>query len=252
MTLARLDRWCRFLTYALIIMGSLLTSTAHAEWVLSLYGGFAHTPDTDLEFAEPSGTDLTFKDISWEDESFSDPPYFGMRLTYWIDRSPNWGLAVDFTHAKMVANLDQSVRVTGTRNGMPVDTVEPLSNTFSDLELTHGHNLLTANLLYRWFLQPRGSPSLLGRLQPYLGAGAGVALPHVDVNTDNSITDNYQVGGFAAQGFVGLNIDIVKWLSLLVETKLSYADIDGDLTDGGSIAVKPWTHHVTFGLSFSF
>ncbi|MDH3601094.1 MAG: hypothetical protein OEU26_15855 [Candidatus Tectomicrobia bacterium] len=252
MMLVRMDRWHRFLTYALMLTGSLLISTAHAEWVLSLYGGFAHTPDTDFDFTEPGGTELTFEDVSWRDESFTDPPYFGVRLTYWIDRTPNWGLAVDFTHAKMVADLDQSVHVTGTRNGMPVDTVEPLRNTFSDFELSHGHNLLTANLLYRWFLQPRWSPSLLGRLQPYVGAGAGVALPHVDVNTANAITDSFQVGGFAMQGLVGLNIDVVKWLALFVETKLSYADIDGDLTDGGSISVQPWTYHVAFGFSLNY
>ena len=125
MMLVRMDRWCRCLIYALMPTESLLITTAHAEWVLTLYGGFANTPDTDLKFAEPGGTELTFKDASWEDNSFNDPPYFGVRLTYWIDRSSNWGLAVDFTHAKMIANLDESVRVTGARNGILVDTVSP-------------------------------------------------------------------------------------------------------------------------------
>lgn len=62
-----------------------------------------------------------------------------------------------------------------------------------------------------------------------------------DATSTSSITDRYQVGGFAAQSLIGLKIDMVRWLSLCIETKLSYADIDGDLTDRGSIAVRPWT-----------
>jgi lipid A oxidase len=217
---------------------------AHANLRLSAYGGVAETLDTDVEFEQDGGTALTLNDISWDNESFQSPIYYGLRLSYWFDRAPSWGLGLDFTHAKMIADTDQIVTVNGTRAGMSVAGRERLGETFSNLQLSHGHNLLTLNALYRLFP--------VDRFETYIGLGIGAAIPHVETEINGIGTSEYQLAGAAAQGLLGVNVGLVKHLSAFIEYKLSYADIDADLQGGSSLHVEPWTNHFILGLSLSF
>uniref|UniRef100_UPI000B8005E9 outer membrane protein n=1 Tax=Candidatus Entotheonella palauensis TaxID=93172 RepID=UPI000B8005E9 len=171
------------------------------------------------------------------------------RLTYWLSRQSPWGLAVDFTHAKMLAELDEDVSVSDRRGGELVSTREVLGDSFVKLEFSHGHNLLTANVLYRWLAHNR--PAWFGRLQPYAGLGAGVAIPHVEVITASSVTGDYQFAGPTLQGLAGLNIDLIKHLFVFAEFRLSYAHLDVDLQGGGSLEIDAWTYHFNIGLSLS-
>jgi lipid A oxidase len=228
------------------------TAVAHAEFVLSAYGGAIDTMDADVKLSRPGGTDLTFSDVSWNDKSFEGPMYYGLRLNYWFSDDSNWGVGIDFTHAKMYARLNDTVTVSGTRAGANVSGSEPLNNTFEELSFSHGYNLLIFNGTYRWF--PKGSRdnTFLGRLQPYAGLGLGVAVPHVEVDLNGSKTEEYQYAGPAFQGLAGINFDVYKNFSVFLEYKLTYSDMNADLTDGGSIEVKPWSNHIVFGLSYSF
>jgi len=223
--------------------------TARAELVVSLYGGKAVAHDADVKLDQPGGTHLTFNDVSWDDESFQSPLYYGARLGYWWESAPHWGVALDYTHAKMIAPLGQTVTVSGTRNGVPVQPREPLSATFDNLNISHGHNLLTLNLLYRWQHLGEG---IVDRLQPYLGIGAGVAIPHVEVATAGGNTEEYQVAGPAYQALCGVDFRVYGPVSLFLEYKVSYADLDMDLSGGGRLEVEPWTSHFIFGVSCHF
>ncbi len=98
---------------------------AFAETIISLLIGQAWTYDSDVRLQEPGGTDLVFTDVSWDTNPFEMPPYYAIRLTHWLDRSPDWGVAVDFTHAKMYSHLEQVVQVSGS---------ERLGGTFNKLE----------------------------------------------------------------------------------------------------------------------
>jgi len=238
--------------FASILWVPFLTSTTCAEVVVSVYGGVADTLDTDVKLSQPGGTDLTFSDVSWTDKSFEGPIYYGLRLNYWFKELSSWGVGVDFTHAKMYAELDDTVNVSGTRAGAPVAGAEPLGNTFQELTFSHGYNLLTLNGMYRW--SPKGvrDDTFLGRLQPYAGLGLGIAVPHVEIEINGDRTEEYQYTGPAFQGFGGINFDVYKKFSLFMEYKLTYSEMDTDLTGGGSLEVKPWTNHIIFGLSYSF
>ncbi len=232
---------------------TILTSTnVRAEFALGAYGGKAWTLDSEVRLDQPGGTNLTFNDVSWNDESFKSPIYYGARLTYWLESKANWGFEAEFIHAKMVAELKDTVAVKGTRNGMTVSGSERLSNTFDHLEFSHGLNLLMFNARYRWFPTGRREDNLLGRIQPYLGLGAGMAIPHVEVSTNAVNTGEYQIAGPAFQGLAGINLDITDYLSLFTEYKLSYADIEADLSDGGTLRVEPITNHLVLGASLNF
>ncbi len=238
----------RLMSTALLVVG-LYPLSVQAEWMLSVYGGIAHTLDSNVTLKMPEDTHLTYHNVSWDDDSFQEPQYFGLRLTYWFSRQSPWGVAVDFTHSKMIAELDEAVSVTGRRDGEVVNAREGLGDSFLKLEFSHGQNLLTANVLYRWLTQSRRS--WLHRFEPYVGLGAGAATPHVEVQAGPLPTGNYQLAGPAFQGLAGLNIDLIKHLSVFTELRLSYAHIEADLRGGGSLETDAWIYHFNIGLWLS-
>jgi lipid A oxidase len=66
---------------------------AAAEFQVGLYGASI----------APNGTNVTLNSVPWDGASFEDPPYWGARGIYWFDNHPNWGLMVDYNHAKVIA-----------------------------------------------------------------------------------------------------------------------------------------------------
>ena len=142
---------------------------------------------------------MTLKNVPWSDESFKSPIYYGARLAYWFDDTP-WGLALDFTHAKMIASADDVVEVIGSRAGVPVSGQERVGNTFTNLQISHGLNLLTLNGLYRLRLPIS--------IEPYAGLGVGVAIPHIETEIGGVTTQEYQLAGPAAQGLIGVHAPV--------------------------------------------
>lgn len=161
-------------------------------------------------------------------------------------------MAIDFTHAKMYAELDSTVGVSGTRSGIPVSGQERLRDTFEVLEFSDGHNLITFNGMYRWMELGASDQDFLSRLQPYIIAGLGIAMPHVEVTVNGDRTFEYQTTGMAAQAGLGLDVDITRWFSVFAEYRLSYSAIDADLDGGGTLKTEPWMHHVNVGVTFSW
>ena len=142
-------------------VGAALAGPALAETELSFYTGFQAAPHSRVEGNDPGGVgDFSFLS-TWEGRPFEMPPYYGFRATYWLQRNPNLGFGLDFSHNKVYAD-DETLATNG----------------FDRLEFTDGLNTITANVWYRWPGQ-----WMNGRLTPYVGAGAGLAIPHVDVET---------------------------------------------------------------------
>ncbi len=240
------------LSTGLACAGLLLAAAmSDAEVVLHGYLGKASTGDADVSVALPGDTELTFRDVAWSDESFTGPIYYGLGLVYWLERSPGWGLGLDFTHAKMVARLDETVAVEGIRSGEPVAAREALGETFEGLSFTHGHNLLTFLGTRRWLLG-EGPGTGGSRWRPYLGLGVGVAVPHVEATLGGRETYEYQLVGPAAQGLLGAEVSLGGRLSLFGEYKLGWADMEADLDGGGTLRLRPWTNHLAVGLSLGF
>lgn len=222
-----------------------LAPGARAELDLDIAFGTAHTASSQVELSRPGPTALNFDAVSWEDSSFEGPMYYQVRFTYWSNRREHWGISLDFTHAKAEGEVDRLVDVSGIRDGQPVSGQELVADTFDRLTFSHGHNMLTVNGNYRF-----GAPSR--RIRPYLGFGAGAALPRVEVRVEDSITDEYQAAGPTLLVLGGVDLEALRWLTFALEYKLSYSSLDADLVDGGSLQTDLWTHHVTVGASFRF
>jgi lipid A oxidase len=209
---------------------------ALAETQISIFGGANWNFDADTKIKSQNlavpGSET--RSLGWDGDSFEMPPYWGLRGTYWLNKGPGWGIALDYAHTKAVADLNFKT--------------DP---DFTHLEFTDGNNLLMVDLLYRF------SPVMNGTLVPYVGAGAGVTIPHVEVtfahdNVGDPRTFEYQCCGPAAQILAGLEYKLNDSWSLFTEARLSYSHIDADLADGGSLKTDLWSPQIAVGLSYRF
>ena len=218
----------------------LLSGTSVAENSIALFIGKAFSTPGDVRFKSNNGDNLLFQNVSWSDESFKPPLYYGIRLSHWSEKVSSYGISVDFTHAKIYANMAQRLRVTGQRAGQSVDTTEALGQTFKRLALSHGYNYLTLNGMVR----PKAVDQTI---QPYLGIGAGFAVPHVEIQTANEKVDNYQLTGSVLQGLIGMR---VKGTPVIAEYKYSYGLLHSQLPSGSDVRFNTSTHHFTGGFIY--
>ena len=99
-----------------------------------LYTRVGITGDSDVRIRQAGlDTDLLFEQVSWEHKSLSTQwtrdsiPDTGVRGGFFF-RDPRWlSLSVEVLHFKIFAEEEKSVRVRGTDEGRPVDTVAPMA-----------------------------------------------------------------------------------------------------------------------------
>jgi lipid A oxidase len=217
----RLGRNSVFGTAVLLLVSSNL---AKAETQFSVYGGLQGATGSNVTTTD--GADF---DPNWRGKSLISPPYYGGRVTWWLDdfAAPNVGLSLDYSHAKVYGDLSRT----------------PGWSTF---EFTDGLNILTLNGLYKF-----GDPT--SRWTPYVGLGAGVNIPHVEVTRPSGRTFGYQFGGASLQAQAGIAYKITEDLETFVEYKANYNFIKGVSIDSGdSLNTRILTNAVNLGVSFKF
>ena len=242
------------LILAVILTGGfLMPLSASAELSISGYGGKSFIDNSDLNLKQGQ-TNLNFKDVSWEDNSFKSPVFYGARVGYWLKDTPNIGFSVDFSHLKNYLIDCKSVAVSGVQNNVPLNGNQVINTTaLKEFNMSHGLNTLTFNGQYRWFPTGQRDGTLLGRLQPYTGLGAGFSIPHVEATVYNLKTYEYQFGaGPVVNVMFGLNYDIYSFISGFAEYKLTYASVEDNLKGGGVISTETVNHQLIFGLSSHF
>lgn len=215
-----------------LILALAAAAPAAAEVELSFYLGVQEASHSNVDgiIGDVDGGGGTAVDFTaeWEGRSFEGSPYYGLRGTYWINDAS--GVSLNFTHSKVYAT----------------DTTMA-ANGFDKLELTDGINVLTLNYMHRFRNISMG-------LTPYVGAGAGVAIPHVDVtdSADGMKTYEYQLTGGAVSWLAGASYPINDRVSVFGEYMGSYSMHDMDLVGGGNLKTNIVTHNFNAGLSLSF
>ncbi len=203
--------------------GPARTTPIDPTWAFGGYGGIAHTYPATVRVAREN-SEMTASGFDWIGKPFVAPIYYGARIQRWGMLGRTGGM-IDFIHAKAIAKPGSMATFTGEHNGKALPEKAPVNEVFRKLEFSHGHNILTLNGLLRF-------GSLFGIVRPYVGAGGGITLPHVEVHfkEDNWRTYEYKFAGFAGQGLAGLEFDLGR-TSLFVEYKFTYAPYDVPLTE---------------------
>lgn len=221
----------RILTKLLTSVSLIAAGTAtHAERQISFYLGSQSVIPSDLTGTYPagsSGSGAFSRHVTWEGRSTANPPYYGLRYMWW-PQAGDWGYGVELTHAKAYASEDDLTQL-----------------GFSALEFTDGMNLLTLNVHHRW-------TDVWGAWTPYVGAGAGVSIPHVDIQTGSSITFEYQHTGPAARVVAGVEREVTGPLSFFGEIQWQWAQNHVYLSGDGSLDTLYESFAVNLGFSFSF
>ena len=212
---------------AALAAGGLATARpALAEIQLSFYLGTQEAAHSRVSGDDPGGVGAFSFLATWEGRSFEMPPYYGVRAIWW--RNENLGFGFEINHAKVYAS----------------DATRAASG-FSVLEMTDGLNIVTANVMYRW-------PSEARRWTPYVGAGAGVAIPHVEVTSTGGSVFEYQLTGPAVALIAGVSYELTDRWALFGEYKGTYSQNKMDLGSGGTMETDIVTNAVNLGVSWSF
>lgn len=224
---------------ALVSLIPLLTlaQPALAELELSFYLGIQGVQDSTASGTLPGGVPFS-RSIDWEGRSFEAPFYYGGRVMWWLDNDIGFG--IEGTHAKAYA-----------------PDAEALSIGLARFELSDGHNIFTANVMKRW---PGAFAN--GLFSPYVGAGLGVAVPHVDAQVigASNRTYDFESTGIALRGIAGMKYDLTEDWALFGEYQFTWSDNDitinpDPLVPGqtaGKLKTDILTHALNFGISYSF
>ena len=201
---------------------------AAAQTELSFYGGFQTAPHSRVSGNDPGGIGAFDFVAAWEGRSLTLPLYYGVRLTWWQSATLGWGL--DFSHDKIYAS-------NATLDG----------NSLSILEFTDGLNILTFNAYRRW-------PDRWSIFTPYVGAGVGVSIPHVEFESIPSAgtTFEYQLGGPAVTVIAGASYPLGDRWSVFGEYKATYSINKLDLVSGGTLNTNIVTNTFNLGASLGF
>jgi len=214
----------------------------------STFGAYLGAPyhyPSDFHFTKQGVHDFNIRKVEWYTHPFENPLYYGARIQRW-SAGGVFGAMLDFTHSKAYAPLDKPASLDGTFEGKPLPpgdespekpSLMPPRKIFNKLEFTHGHNMLTLNGLMRF---ARFSNVLI----PYAGIGAGVSLPHSEMQLQadgDKRTYEYQYAGPCAQALLGLELRL-RTGSVFLEYKFTIADYRAPhtLRDGSLFPIDIW------------
>src|SRR5512138_3631489 len=132
----------------LLIAIALWPARAWADVQVTGLLGAAHTQSSTIDLAVPA-TQLRLFDVTYRGESFQSPQWYAVRGA-WTPRTHRWlGIEGEWIHAKVFAEVENSVRAQGTLRGVPIDATVPLSSVVKRLSMSHGLNFILANVALR-------------------------------------------------------------------------------------------------------
>ncbi len=217
------------------------------EIYLKILTGVGLTDNSDLEINQsdlsPNDTKLTFFDVEWEDHSLEGPSarYMGVRVGYFLQRKPWMGVAVDFLHFKVFAEVDQSLRVQGTTNA-----VQPMSDIVQRYDIGNGVNFIPFSFIVRARTH-RSERFPHGRIQPYAGVGLGPTLLYTQSVVNGKLRSGpYEFGNPGLQVLGGVQLLVSRRWDLFAEYKYTYTEANGSI-DSGSSRTRLNSNHFTLG-----
>jgi lipid A oxidase len=202
------------------------STLAFAESEFGVYGGSQSSPHSTVTNSSSTATTAQSSLYTgWQADPFSFPIYLGLRYSRWVDA--DWGYALNYAHSKAKSTDQASVN-------------------YNRLEFTDGVNPITAMVMRRFSYRA---------VKPYVGAGLGISVPHVEVQWTNGTaskkTYEYQYGGPVATVLAGFSYPYSdKWL-LFTDFQMHYLWMDVAV-DGGRLKTNLITNAINVGVSYRF
>ena len=175
----------------------------------------------DFKLIDAKAKDLPgFKSILKTDISI---PQYVYRIGYYFKKKSQFGIELNFDHAKYIVNDNQTLRVTGQIRGRVIDKDTLVDNNFVHLEHTNGANFLMANMLYR--IKIYESANHNSALSLIFKTGMGTVIPKTDVTFMGTRLDNkFHIAGFMAGEEITIRYRIYKGLISEFSSKNAYVN----------------------------
>jgi hypothetical protein len=188
---------------------------------------------------------VSFSPVRYRSESLEAPVYYGYRLGF-FPRSGWIGVEGELIHLKVVADTRPDVRIDGVLRGEPVSGSVPLSSIVEDFSITHGVNLLLLNAVAR--RRAGGDRASHARWTVAARLGAGASIPHAESTIGGAHREGYEWGALSVQGAAGVEMRVMRGLSIMSEYKLTHTVQDVRVA-AGTARTPLTTHHVVAGLA---
>ncbi len=220
-----------------------------AEWQAGGYVGAAHTRSSSLSLNQPAlGTSVVFDGVQYEGNSFQSPLYYGFRGGYFFHR--HFGAEIEFTHMKVFAEINRTVQAAGAIGATAVSSPLPMRSVVQRFSISHGNNLLLANITARQDFFRSGDQKL-GRLIIYGKFGAGATIPHAESTIFGVADEHYQVGQPAIQLAGGAEVRLWRKLYWMAEYKFTRNRQRVDVPSGTAETLL-LSHHGVTGIDIHF
>jgi len=229
---------------------------------------------SDIHISQPSqGNDFTLHQVAASDfpASVSDTiksltefeftgPQENVRIGKFMNPEKTFAIEFSLDHSKYNTDLNQTVAISGTRNG----TLKLTEQDFY-YALHNGLNHVMINAV--WLKHLYGPENKAGDLQLISRAGAGILLPHADnvifgnanqVGPKNenvcctSSKDWWQLNGWTAGVEVGVRYRVYKSIYLELTSKLAYGVLRGVPVYQGSADQNIWMSEQVLSTGFLF
>jgi hypothetical protein len=235
------NRIVRFFIIAALSFGTLNLLAQKTERKGEFYFSWgynkAYYTQTNVSIKQPSlGNDFTFNKVTlvdnpgWNDALFTlalSIPQYNYRIGYFFDKEKDLAFEINFDHTKALFKNGQTVNMTGTYNGRPVDSSFVFSKTGAGTSknyyyLNNGANFLLFNLVKRKKFTNLSSNSIA--LDGLAKVGIGPLIPHVENSLFGQKNDQgFQFGGWNTGVEYAVRSTFKKHLYLEFAGKLDYA-----------------------------
>ena len=158
-------------------------------------------------------------------------PQFVARVGYYFNNKKDFGVEINYDHAKYVVDNYQKVHIKGNFNGDYIDKDTILDpDNLLHFEHTDGANFWMFNFIKRWKLY---EPSKLFNVGYIVKPGAGFVYPRTDVKMlGTRLNNKWHMAGWIVGLETGFRVEFLKYGLLEFTGKGSYADYTNVLVLG--------------------
>lgn len=245
------------------------------EWYFSWGYSTETWAPTDIHVTQPSlGNNFTIHNVKGHDEPGWDTglfnkglfaPQTNIRIGRFIDEDRTLAIELSLDHTKYTSTIGQTAHVTGTINGVPVNTTMLLDENTFRYNLHNGANHLMVNIVKRLPLIGATNESLslaaIGKI------GAGLVIPHSDntiLGNKNNVGEKkfsnffgtgngwWQFDGWTTGIEAGVRFVVAKPVYLELTDKVAYARLYDIPVYKGTAKNSLWMNEIIFSLGFTY